>query len=1024
MSTLCDHPLSSLFPIFLRRHSKKQTKKNEFVFNRWDRGELIACLDEFWWPACKTNLLLYVIEQTFLEYAGKDLDKNIVPGALDTLQRALRYMPSITKMDMMNLRKMPMDIAELVLKQMEVALPEPMTGDTCPTDMVPAGSFIHAIWRSKRISELEKTGLIETLLEHNITLPDDIDFLFEKRIAATSVQLHTVGKPGVGKTKLVHWLQWTDTDVKKAQREKRLKISEDKGDADSRATLGTNYKNIDLDGLKFAVRDHGGHTSFRIAQHGNMQSPCSIYLLVFNIAEQDDLVRDHDIRNALCDIWSSIQMRTQNSGAAHLILVGSRVDQIEPNHSKMIIRERMVCAKSLVSKMVRDDGMRLMFDGEKDSFTCDCRTVWPLEGPTTTRHIRNRLKELHGTIIERTRALEYTVVHEMQSNLQNTTLTNKRLVWTEWQRVVKEKKILKNEVHETRLLILTMMLEHVNVLVMLKPHHRDEACVCLDVHWLTTDVIGYLLNPCKSSALKSSSIMAKTLEVEPWFLEYLQDPMELFCKLNVEDLQEDLLIPTLLGENEMFEVRKNKFKQTRYAQYTDLPSLFHLGEDCFVLGRRWECVGDWTQFPHGAIARLFACLMSKYLNTSKLWKYGIVCLLPKNGARVVVEIPGDREHSRFVDFSFFGSSPERLKSAHDEILIIASNILARSYSCNFDLRPLVPAELQYLKIKPLSRTRINETLDELISKEDEQVSIDSLGTMKRTDLVEGVKVSSVKVTDFIGFDGSPWLWKNKDSMSWNAPQPGTQAQLASVPFDCPLCHEIQDLIHNSGGKNNEIQVSEAVLSGIVACNNNSAYAAFVAHFKQMKQRYLDPFWNPVHPYSLEKLRVLRYLKEQYKSMLAPEPGDPAFQMLTVFHGVSGGMEVAEKICKTGFGVTCLRNDGFFGYGAYFTPDLKYAMAYNKVVIMCNVLVFNAYPVTEQPVQPPNPLNIDTFYGKPITAFHDMHVAVVNYESDLKIPTVPQPLDQWEINGGPKEMVTELALSEVGYVLPRCILIFK
>eukprot|EP00039_Didymoeca_costata_P017105 m.314549 g.314549 ORF g.314549 m.314549 type:complete len:488 (-) comp16494_c3_seq2:163-1626(-) len=144
--------------------------KTEVDLIPWKIGELTPQTRTHWSQKSSVIKEILNIEPSYHEYAGKDLDKNDIPGALDTLKQALRYMPSITKEELTSIQKMPLDVAEVVLKQMEAALPSPMIRDIWPTDTFVGGSFMEAISQSTKVSALERKKLIGTLAKHKYNL--------------------------------------------------------------------------------------------------------------------------------------------------------------------------------------------------------------------------------------------------------------------------------------------------------------------------------------------------------------------------------------------------------------------------------------------------------------------------------------------------------------------------------------------------------------------------------------------------------------------------------------------------------------------------------------------------------------------------------------------------------------------------------------------------------------------------------------------------------------------------------------
>jgi hypothetical protein len=179
--------------------------------------------------------------------------------------------------------------------------------------------------------------------------------------------------------------------------------------------------------------------------------------------------------------------------------------------------------------------------------------------------------------------------------------------------------------------------------------------------------------------------------------------------------------------------------------------------------------------------------------------------------------------------------------------------------------------------------------------------------------------------------------------------------------------------------------------------------------------------------------TLERLQERYPSRIEDSSeDDPPFQLLTVYRGMAVDVDTAITICREGFSDASLRNDGWFGRGVYFTPDLDCARAYARsktgpgVEIVANILLFQPYPVIEQPFCGPNAAG---YKGQSVPPNCDANIATVRHSNTLKDATVPLPPTEWIGEGhegggdGTTEMTTEIVISDLQHVLPRCILKF-
>eukprot|EP00039_Didymoeca_costata_P019964 m.339542 g.339542 ORF g.339542 m.339542 type:complete len:1254 (+) comp18861_c0_seq1:111-3872(+) len=202
---------------------------------------------------------------------------------------------------------------------------------------------------------------------------------------------------------------------------------------------------------------------------------------------------------------------------------------------------------------------------------------------------------------------------------------------------------------------------------------------------------------------------------------------------------------------------------------------------------------------------------------------------------------------------------------------------------------------------------------------------------------------------------------------------------------------------------------------------------------ELKPRYFVSVEDSRHPqhntwmesglrkHSLETLQRL----DKYHNLMPHhtdvryDKSDPRFKILTVYHGIGGDVENAKEICAGYLRYTGYRNYGWFGAGAYVTPDLDYAFAYARqgVVIVYNILLFQPYPITEQ---------IGVVGFPIVTPLADCHVAVIRHNNDLSDTanlTIPLPPEKWEDNGGSERMSVEICFMQPQQVLPRAILKF-
>eukprot|EP00039_Didymoeca_costata_P031556 m.35284 g.35284 ORF g.35284 m.35284 type:complete len:654 (+) comp8864_c0_seq3:1002-2963(+) len=259
-----------------------------------------------------------------------------------------------------------------------------------------------------------------------------------------------------------------------------------------------------------------------------------------------------------------------------------------------------------------------------------------------------------------------------------------------------------------------------------------------------------------------------------------------------------------------------------------------------------------------------------------------------------------------------------------------------------------------------------------------------------------------------------------------------------VDQDGALDTEIRSMILSFEGNRQSLESED--IKNIIAINIEENLAAFYIWVKQQKIAYQSEnglsvtnenhkmyiHWDRDNPLLKSMVNWLRTI---YPSRVAGSLQEsPPYQSIIVYHGMFGDLTEAKHICKTGFRDLGLRNDGWYGKGVYFTPDLAYALAYARsklqerpsengkvLVIACEMAVFNPYPVSDEFVM----------RGKPIPGQADVNIAVVQHADDLsQTSTVPIDPSRWKTDRNPDgvPVSTEIAMSK-GAVLPRFILEF-
>ncbi len=141
----------------------------------------------------------------------------------------------------------------------------------------------------------------------------------------------------------------------------------------------------------------------------------------------------------------------------------------------------------------------------------------------------------------------------------------------------------------------------------------------------------------------------------------------------------------------------------------------------------------------------------------------------------------------------------------------------------------------------------------------------------------------------------------------------------------------------------------------------------------------------------------------------------------ISHACRRSVEVAESIFKTGFANLKTTDNGFYGSGFYFTPDLKYALEHYakpdkdgvRALLVCDVVVGNVYPVIESAAEDA----ADTLRNCDLVPCYDAHVVAVH-------PGPPCEVCHPGNETKSRPVYTEIVVRENAAVLPRFILLFK
>eukprot|EP00039_Didymoeca_costata_P033510 m.42711 g.42711 ORF g.42711 m.42711 type:complete len:1022 (+) comp9903_c1_seq2:189-3254(+) len=299
------------------------------------------------------------------------------------------------------------------------------------------------------------------------------------------------------------------------------------------------------------------------------------------------------------------------------------------------------------------------------------------------------------------------------------------------------------------------------------------------------------------------------------------------------------------------------------------------------------------------------------------------------------------------------------------------------------------------------------------------------------------RIVSDTLQDKVESPETPWSWSPISEVFFREqPSDGEDMTFLEIADRHSALHqEIQEILQFSGG--NRRFTNRA--TNYIAIRSKKQLDAFSWWVTKQKINYKPqnglPISNVAHRMFLNWDResprlnaAVTFLQSTYPSRVPGSSSEsPPYQSLIVYHGMFEEIDHAKHICKCGFRDLGLRNDGWYGKGVYFTPDLDYALAYGKsrrrqssdnakvLVIACEMVIFNSYPVGDENIM----------RGRPIPGEADVNVAVVQHSDDLRTPTVPVPPSKWKTDANPNgvRVSTEIVMSK-GEVLPRFILVFS
>eukprot|EP00039_Didymoeca_costata_P016584 m.299689 g.299689 ORF g.299689 m.299689 type:complete len:767 (-) comp16415_c0_seq47:91-2391(-) len=299
---------------------------------------------------------------------------------------------------------------------------------------------------------------------------------------------------------------------------------------------------------------------------------------------------------------------------------------------------------------------------------------------------------------------------------------------------------------------------------------------------------------------------------------------------------------------------------------------------------------------------------------------------------------------------------------------------------------------------------------------------------------------------------APWCWPRDCEEEFMSVQADDQkffyiVDVATSPS--ARATHVCSMIYNSGNRNDKFDMKEVV--ECVAFRSKDHLVSYNAWVEAQKVTYARIDGNdassPTHRMYLDWDRENILLKEMINWLdmypcrlpqsLKPQPHEAPYRSILVFHGLADDLDTIQRICEGGFRTFGARNDGWFGNGVYFTPDLEYSVAYAKnalsakrrnnpattakaVVIACEMVLFNPWPVPDSIVM----------RGRPITGKSDAHIAVVRHAKDLSrvdahlTNTIPIPPNTWKTAANPsgEDVSTEIVVNDI-HVLPRFYLVF-
>jgi len=191
-----------------------------------------------------------------------------------------------------------------------------------------------------------------------------------------------------------------------------------------------------------------------------------------------------------------------------------------------------------------------------------------------------------------------------------------------------------------------------------------------------------------------------------------------------------------------------------------------------------------------------------------------------------------------------------------------------------------------------------------------------------------------------------------------------------------------------------------IIEELTAVYNPTLTSSFQNFQKTLATRKRDApeifFSRKWQQHTNQKLPHSTWINDEYEKRCAMFKWNTGAELpiLPVLHGT--GLQIAEKICKTGFAAISSLDEGYYGKGIYFSSHGLYTIPYlcfhrEPAILFCYALPGNIYPVHENKDQ------VDSLLGKALQSGYQSHYVLTQRNGLISAPDGKEVYDELVLN---------------------------